>query len=455
MTNTNLTEQISQQVVDLTYQDLTPEVIEFAKMCLLDNLGCAFSGVNEPLSKILGEELLGEQTSVLDLLPSKDQPLRAPDWAMRYAATAHALDYDDTYVPGMASHTGNVVTGAILATLQQQDATGEEVITAVVAAYETAARIGELLQPEHYLNGFHTTGTIGGFTAAIAAAKLMNFDARQVAMAMGIAGTQASGLKCVFGTMTKPLNAGKAAANGILAAALVKRGYTAPTNVLEADKGFLDMYLGKPKSEWQVAPFTEFKILGNLFKFYAACHATHPVIESIKQLLSENKISGEDIANMSINVAELSLRTASVVQPKTGLECKFSIGQIAAFVLCGVDPADNQSYSDSILDNEAVNKARESITVSEEADRQVFNIGLTVTLNSGETLTLDYQGEEFFSRVRPEQLPLLNNKFVANAKDALGEHQAISLMESIMNLPESTSAFNSFSLTPEAIRSAV
>lgn len=452
MTSTNLTEVIAQQIVELSYEDLPNDVIEIAKMCLLDNLGCAMSGVNEPLSKILGEELAGEPTTPADLLPNTEDTLRSPDWAMRYAATAHALDYDDTYVPGQASHAGNVVTGAVLAVLRHHNISGKEVITAVVAAYEAAARIGELLTPEHYLNGFHPTCTVGSFTAAAVTSKLMGFDVQQTQAALGIAGTQASGLKCVFGSMTKPFNAGNAAASGIIAASLVKRGYTAPLNILEADKGYLDMFLGKPKEDWQIAPVGDFKIRGNLFKFYAACHATHPVIEALKEIQAERTTAGKTIApndvdQLHIEVTDLSLKTASIIHPKQGLQSKFSFPQIAAFVLCGINPSSNSAFTDDMLGNDAVNTLRQRITVeiSDELDIP-FNVNLKLTLKSGEVIDKAYRGVEYFSSIRLEQLPTLQDKFVANASESLTPRQAKQLLAGVLSITESANARESFSI---------
>jgi len=111
-------------------------------------------------------------------------------------------------------------------------------ITAFVSGYETACRIGAALQPGHYNLGFHSTGTVGAFGAAAACARLLGLDAEATAMALGIAGTQAAGLKSQFGTMCKPFHAGKAAQNGLLAARLAARGFSSRADIIEGIQGF-------------------------------------------------------------------------------------------------------------------------------------------------------------------------------------------------------------------------
>src|SRR5690606_33225606 len=115
---------------------------------------------------------------------------------------------------------------------------GRDFLTAFIAGFETECRVGTLVAPDHYARGFHATGTVGTFGAAAACAHLARLDTGTWAMALGLAGTQAAGLKCMFGTMAKPLHAGKAASNGLLAFRLAQRGFTANPQVLETEQGF-------------------------------------------------------------------------------------------------------------------------------------------------------------------------------------------------------------------------
>src|SRR5256714_13847945 len=126
----------------------------------------------------------------------------------------------------------------VLALAEARQSSGREFIAAFVAGYEPACRIGLALRPGHYNLGFHATGTVGAFGAAAACARLLGLDAATTAQALGIAGTQASGLKSQFGTMCKPFHAGKASHNGLLAARLAARGFSSRPDIIGCVQGF-------------------------------------------------------------------------------------------------------------------------------------------------------------------------------------------------------------------------
>ena len=153
------------------------------------------------------------------------------------APNGHALDYDDVNL-AMPGHPSVAILPGLLALAEERQSTGREVIAAFVAGYETACRIGMAMRPGHYDRGFHATGTVGVFGAAAACARLLGLDAEATGRALGIAGTQAAGLKSQFGTMCKPFHAGKAAQNGLLAARLAARGFSSRPDLVECEQGF-------------------------------------------------------------------------------------------------------------------------------------------------------------------------------------------------------------------------
>src|SRR5208283_3122995 len=156
--------------------------------------------------------------------------------ALVNSAAAHALDYDDVNM-AMPGHPSVAILPGLLALAELHHSSGREVVAAFVAGYETACHIGMVLSPGHYNLGFHSTGTVGALGAAAACARLLGLDAETTATALGIAGTQAAGLKSQFGTMCKPFHAGKAAQNGLLAARLAARGFTSRTDIVECVQG--------------------------------------------------------------------------------------------------------------------------------------------------------------------------------------------------------------------------
>src|SRR5205814_4107167 len=173
------------------------------------------------------------------------------------------------------AHPAVAVLPGLIALAGQRNSTGREAVAAFVAGYETVCRIGMALRPGHYDRGFHATGTVGAFGAAAACAHLLGLDAEATARALGIAGTQAAGLKSQFGTMCKPFHAGKASQSGLLAARLAARGFSSRPDLVECEQGFALTHGPDFNAEAALAaPASGFHIFANLFKYHAACYLT-------------------------------------------------------------------------------------------------------------------------------------------------------------------------------------
>src|SRR5438132_11281507 len=153
------------------------------------------------------------------------------------------------------------------------------------------------LRPGHYNLGFHATGTVGAFGAAAACARLLGLNAAMTAQALGIAGTQASGLKSQFGTMCKPFHAGKASQNGLLSARLAARGFSSRPDLVECEQGFALTHGPDFRPEAAlVTPLNGCHIFANLFKYHAACYLTHGPIEAARAVRERHEVGPEQIA---------------------------------------------------------------------------------------------------------------------------------------------------------------
>src|SRR5438094_951798 len=232
-----LTRTLAEQASAVTYDALPEPVRALARQCVLDYFGVALAGADDPLAHILLDEL-GEaggaaQASVI----GHKARLPALSAALVNGAIGHALDYDDVNL-AMPGHPSVAILPGLLALAEVRQSSGREIIAAFVAGYETACRVGMALRPGHYNLGFHATGTVGAFGAAAACAHLLSLDAAMTAQALGIAGTQAAGLKSQFGTMCKPFHAGKASQSGLLAARLAARGFSSRPDLVECEQGF-------------------------------------------------------------------------------------------------------------------------------------------------------------------------------------------------------------------------
>src|SRR5215210_1866558 len=191
---TGLTRDLAARASALSYDTLPENVRALARQCVLDYYGVALAGADDPLVAILLDELAEAGGNPQASLIGHAARLPMLSAALVNGAMGHALDYDDVNL-AMPGHPSVAILPGLLALAEERRSSGR----AFVAGYETACRIGKALQPGHYNLGFHATGTVGCFGAAAACARLLGLDAEATTRALGIAGTQASGLKSQFG----------------------------------------------------------------------------------------------------------------------------------------------------------------------------------------------------------------------------------------------------------------
>jgi 2-methylcitrate dehydratase PrpD len=345
MEGISLTRVLAGKAAALDYGDLPPPARELVRQCVLDYLGVALAGASDSLVQLLLDEMSeaggAPQASVI----GHEAWLPALSAALVNGAAAHALDYDDVNM-AMPGHPSVAILPALLSLAELQRSSGRQVATAFVAGYETACRIGTALRPGHYNLGFHSTGTIGSFGAAAACARLLGLDAERTAIALGIAGTQAAGLKAQFGTMCKPFHAGKAAQCGLLAARLAARGFSSRTDIVECVQGFAlthgpDFAPAAALAE----PEGGLHLFANLFKYHAACYLTHAPIECARRLREDHRLEPEAIAGITLRLDASCERVCNIPAPSDALQSKFSLRQTVAMALAGVDTASLGAYS--------------------------------------------------------------------------------------------------------------
>ncbi len=342
-----LTRELAMRAAALSYTDLPEPVREVARQCVLDYLGVAVAGAGDPLVGMLLDEMAEAGGAAQASVVGRRERLPALAAALVNGAAGHALDFDDVNV-AMPGHPTVAVLPGLLALAELLGSSGRDVLTAFVAGYETECRIGAAMSPGHYDLGFHSTATIGTLGAAAACARLLGLDAEKTATALGIAGTQAAGLKSEFGTMCKPFHAGKAAQNGLLAARLAARGFSSRTDLVECVQGFAATHgpdfapekaLAEPEGGWH--------ILANLFKYHAACYFTHAPIECARELRRAHNLIPEHIAAITLRIDRSTDRVCNIPSPVDGLESKFSLRQTVAMALAGVDTASLGAYSEA------------------------------------------------------------------------------------------------------------
>ena len=168
--------------------------------------------------------------------------------AARVLGTAgHAHDWDDSQVSidpahiyGLLTHSNYTpLTASLIMGQARGPISGREFMLAFQTGFEVEAKISEWMLPQHYMSGMHSSGTVGTFGAFASAAKIIGLTGDKLRAGFGIAASLAAGIRCNFGTMTKPLHVGRAAENGITAALLAERGFTADPQALDGPWGFM------------------------------------------------------------------------------------------------------------------------------------------------------------------------------------------------------------------------
>jgi 2-methylcitrate dehydratase PrpD len=303
-----------------------------------------------------------------------------------------------------------------------------------------------VLGARHYDVGFHSTATLGTFGAAAACAHLLGLEAGQWVHAMGLAGTQAAGLKAAFGTMTKPFHAGHAAAGGLLAALLARRGFTSAADVVEVPQGFASTHAGD-RSDIAVLERLEgrFLIRETLFKYHAACYLTHAAIEAARSLREGHSIDARDVESIEVTVAPALLGVCNIAEPRTGLEGKFSLRATTALALLGVDTAELGTYTDARMADASLVALRDRVRVVTEPG--LASTRARVTVLSGARRVEAEADTGTPADDLAAQRRRLRSKFDALVTPVLGAHRTARLAQAALAIDDSPAAAALLALT--------
>ena len=325
-----VTEQLAEFIIESSIDTMPAQAIKTAKEAILDCFGVTLAGAATSDGRIMTafvQEVGGNPVATVIGGGFRTSP---PWAALANGTMGHAEDFDDSAY-AMLGHPTVPLLPAILALGEQRKASGKDIIESYIVGFETESKLGRAMIPSgHYQRGWHATGTLGTMGAAAASTKLLGLDVQQTRMALGIAASQASGIRQNFGTMTKPFHAGHAARSGVVAAMLAKGGFTAHASIIEEQLGFCNVFKGD--NPYELANITtglgdtlEITASGIAFKLYPSCHETHACINTALELSKKHGIQPDDVESIDCTVSELIATVAFYTEPRTGLEGKFSV----------------------------------------------------------------------------------------------------------------------------------
>ncbi len=334
----SLTEQLAGYWSRARFEDLPEPVVARAKSVLLDTLAVGVRGAASEVTLAVrrGASALLETNNGPASVWGTNETLPVAAAALVNGTASHAWELDDY---GACGHSGAVVVPAVSAVAEKIGASGREVLLAIVAGYDLAARVteGSGGYRAHNDSGFHSTGTCGTFGAAAAVASLLGLDSARYTSALGLAGSY-SGSTWAFlvdGAMSKRFHPGRASENGVSAAYLAASGLGGPRFILEAPwGGFFRTYVGEAATpEVTLAELgQEFRIMRTGQKPHACCRALHSSVEALAELMREHRIAAEDIERLIVHGAERTVLQLGKRDVETLLDAQFSMAYSLAVV---------------------------------------------------------------------------------------------------------------------------
>lgn len=363
----SVSQTIGEFATGVRFEDFPADVVERAKVTILDAVGIAFasSGYDFAARTVAAASSLGDgQAPVL----AHRQRLAVRDAALVNGVLIHGLDYDETHVPGVI-HTTASVFPAALAVAGHRRLSGRDLLAGYLVGIEVGSRLGMVAGGGFHQIGFHPTGLVGAYACAAVAARLDGLPATGATAAQGIVGSMAGGLMEFLedGAWTKRMHPGWAAVSGITASALAAQGFAAPDKVYEGRFGLYNTHL-LPDTERDLALATdglgtEWQMRQVAIKPYPACHFTHAFIDAALILRERENLRPGDIAAIRCPIADGEVKTIcepaeNKLRPQSDYDAKFSLPFTVAAAFTRGQFTLAELYDDALTDPDILDLAR-------------------------------------------------------------------------------------------------
>ena len=352
-----------------------------AHRTLLNWVGCAVGGSRHEAAQAALDAAAMLKPAPQSTVLGRGERVDMASAALVNGISSHTFDFDDTHLRTII-HPAGPVASAILALAETTNATGRQLIDALVLGIDVSCRLGNVMYPDHYDRGWHITGSTGMLGAAAACARLLGLDEQKTTMALGVAASQPIGMREQFGTMAKPFHPGGAARAGLFSALLAKHGFTASPKAIEAPRGYVQVV--STKCDWSEATDqlgSRFEISFNTYKPFACGIVIHPSIDACAQL-RERGVKPEEVERIELKVHSLVLELTGKKEPQDGLQGKFSIYHgCAAGLIFG--RAGEAEYDDAVVRREDVTALRRKVVATVDDSIGEASADVTAVLRDG------------------------------------------------------------------------
>lgn len=436
-----LSKQLASRIVSLTPEDLPEIAIDNAKTVILDTLGCALAGAGELIIDTLIATPGVTAPGPFSVLGRRER-LDLSGAALLNGCAAHALDFDDVNT-AMGGHPSAPLLAGLLPLAEERGSSGQDLLLAFVAGFETETRLARAVNFHHYDLGWHPTATLGVFGAAAACAKLLQLSEAQTATALALCVSLASGVKANFGTMAKPFHVGHAARHGLMAALLARQGFSASQDAFEHRQGFFNVFNGEGNYHadrvidgW-AAPL-DIVTPGIGIKLYPCCDSTHASIDGVRLLQAEQAFEVADIERVLVTIHPLRLTHVDRPVLRSATDAKFSVQYCIARTLLDGE-IDFDSFSQHAYENELAKSLMARVEARPHPDRAPTPEGNYLT----ELLIVLRDGRQLFKRLErplgrhadePAPPEMIRAKFERCAAYAVSPEVASRLHDSVMVL---------------------
>ena len=415
-------------------------VLHAARRALVDHIGVTVAGSMDDATRRARGAFTASENSGSATVAGTRMRASAPYAAFLNAFASHVLDLDDVYnPPGTTVHGSCSVWPAILAVADTADSTqpvtGRAALATFAVGFEVETRVAHAAGQTHYDAGWHVTGTSGHVGAAAAAARTMGLGAEQVEHAIAAGATQASGLRVMAGSDLKSMHPGKAAMDGVLAAALVEQRLTASPRALEGDFGYLAVMSDDPAPEKISSGLGEtWNLESNGYKLYPSGSLTHPMIDGVIALMTAEDLAPEDVTAIEVRVSPPAARFTDLPRPATRMQAKFSLRHCAAaaavFRRVGTEELD-----EAVLTRPDVIELRERVKVVADPALGKQDADVELVLASGRTLTTEVRGNRG-TPAAPLADDELSTKFRDLVRPVLGSERTETLLSTCWDIDQ-------------------
>ena len=450
MNEDGATKTLAKFAVQLEFEKIPENILDYLKLLFLDGVGCCIHGNTLQWTKTLRDVVTNKEDIKQCSIIGTNKKTTLLNAVLINSTAGHGFESDDIHRESILHPNSIIVPVSINVAEKIGNINGKKFLTSIVAGYEVATRIGSAAGTELLLRGFHPQGTHGTIAATITAGKLMDFNTDQMVHAIGIAGSLGAGLMAAQeGAMVKRLHSGRAAQAGVLAAQLSAKKFTGIQNIVEADYGgFLSSFSGKNDFNRSTRNlYKEWECMNTGIKPYASVTSIHTALDCLKNIMKKNNILAKDIKNIKAKISHPTyVHCAWNYENHNITSAQMNIYYGLALIALEGELFVNQFSKDKISNPEILNFMKK---ITAEVDPKIESLGHEFRHMASIELTTDdnkkFNHTEKYRKGSPEN-PLTKDQILAKFKSfatySYDEDKINKIKEKIENIELSNSIEN-------------